>query len=83
MQQKLTRAARRAINELNLPCEVVDVVHVSGGDGWAIEFTSGYDQLIASFRDDRGQEYSDEQIIETIKQHLSLKEALRVRPSDR
>lgn len=83
MQQRLARAARKAIEELNLPCEVVDVVHASGSDGWVIQFTSGYDQLINTFRDDRGQEYSDAQIIETIKEHLSLKDELRVRSSDR
>lgn len=83
MEQKLTRAARRAIDELNLPCEVVDVIRASGGDGWAIKFTSGYGQLIDTFRDDGGREYSDERTVEIIKEHLSLQDELRVRPSER
>jgi hypothetical protein len=83
MEHKLARAARRAIAELELPCEVKGVLRVSGGSDWCIRFTTGYGQLSHSFRDEEGRTYFDDEILETIKQHLLLQEEMRVHPSER
>ncbi|MDT5120981.1 MAG: hypothetical protein QOC96_463 [Acidobacteriota bacterium] len=83
MQQELARAARKAIDELNLPCEVVTIVEAPGRAGWSIQFTTGYGQLISTFHDEMGQKYSHARIVEIIKHHLSVKEEMRARPSER
>jgi hypothetical protein len=64
MEQVLSRAARKAINDLELPCEVVDVASLSDSEGWRIEFTTGYGLLSDSFQDENGRRYSDDKIIE-------------------
>lgn len=83
MQQELTRAARQAIDELNLPCEVVTVSNAPGRDGWSIQFTTGYGQLTAGFHDEAGRIYSRQQIVEIIKDHLSAKEETRAQQAER
>jgi hypothetical protein len=83
MQQELARAARKAIDELNLPCEVMAVVDAPGRRGWSIQFTTGYGQLTSTFHNEMGEKYSHPQIVEIIKQHLSVHEEMRVRPSER
>lgn len=83
MEQKLIRAARRAIDALELPCEVSGVFHVSGEINWCIRFTPGYGQFSHSFRDESNRMYSDDEMIEMIKQHLLLKEEMRAQPSER
>lgn len=83
MEQLLSRAARKAINDLDLPCEVVDVAGISDSSNWRIEFTPGYGLLSDSFHDENGQRYSDDTIVEMIKDHLLLKDEERVRHSDR
>jgi hypothetical protein len=83
MEQVLSRAARKAINDLELPCEVVDVAGISDSEHWRIEFTPGYGLLSDNFQDEHGQRYSDDKIIEIIKDHLLLKDEERVRHSER
>lgn len=83
MEKELSRAARRAINELELPCEVVNVWTIPDSTDWYVQFTPGYGQFSDSFRDDSGRRYSDDEITGILKNHLLSMEEVRVRHSER
>jgi len=83
MEKELSRAARRAINDLELPCEVVNVRSIPGSTDWHIRFTPGYGQFSGSIHDDSGRRYSDYEITEILKTHLLSMEEVRVRHSER
>lgn len=83
MKQELAQVARRAIEELGLPCEVDSVLNVLGRAEWRIKFTPGYGQLTDGFHDKNGKRYSTHEIMEIIKQHLLCREEIRSRQSER
>ena len=82
MEKELSRAARKAINDLELPCELVTVSRLDGSH-WRIQFTPGFGQLTESFEDENGQSISGDEITKIIKEHLLSMEEMRVRPSER
>lgn len=82
MEKELNRAARKAINDLELPCEVVTVSRLDDTH-WCIQFTPGFGQLTESFEDKNGQSISGDEITEIFKEHLLSMEELRVRHSER
>jgi hypothetical protein len=80
---KLTRAALKAIAELDVPCEVATVFEVPQHAEWCIEFTPCYGLLCVQSQDQDGVDFSNEEIIKTIKAHLAHRDELRAQPSDR
>lgn len=82
MEKELSRAARKAINDLELPCEVVTVSRLNDTH-WHIQFTPGFGQLTESFEDENGQSISVDEITEIFKEHLLSMEEMRVRHSER
>jgi hypothetical protein len=82
MEKELSRAARKAINELELPCEVVTVSRLDDTH-WRIQFTPGFGQITESFEDENGESISVDEITEIFKEHLLSMEEIRVRHSER
>lgn len=82
MEKELNRAARKAIDDLELPCEVVDVSRLDETH-WCIKFTPGFGQLTESFEAGDGRSISGDEITELLKEHLISMEEMRVRHSDR
>jgi hypothetical protein len=82
MEKELNRAARKAINDLELPCEVVTVSRLDDTH-WCVQFTPGFGQLTESFEDQNGQSISGDEITKIFKEHLLSMEEMRVRHSER
>ena len=82
-EHSLTRAALKAIAELDLPCEVAAVFVVPEQAEWCIEFTPCYGLLCVRCPGQDGVNVSPEEIIKTIKAHLARRDELRAHPSDR
>ncbi|HVG33195.1 MAG TPA: hypothetical protein VM911_08945 [Pyrinomonadaceae bacterium] len=66
-KEEITRAAREAVNDLQLDCEITEINKPIGKDAWCIQFTGSYGQFCDSFHDKEGKENSARVIREKIK----------------
>lgn len=82
-QLSLNLLARRAIAELELPCEVAEIVREPERKQWSVRFTPGFGQLSDSFCDRMGSQETEDEIIVKLKNHLLAYDEMRVRASDR
>jgi hypothetical protein len=82
-QLSLNVLARKAIAELELPCEVAEVVREPERKQWSVRFTPGYGQLSDTFRNRTGDIETEDEILLKLKNHLIACDEMRVRASDR
>jgi hypothetical protein len=66
-KEEMTRAAREAIRDLQLDCEITEVTRPIGKDIWCIQFTGSFGQFCDSFHDKAGKENSARVVREKIK----------------
>lgn len=69
-KEVITRAAREAVNDLQLDCEVTDVSKPFGKNTWCVQFTGSYGQFCDEFHDKQGKENSARLIREKIKRYF-------------
>jgi hypothetical protein len=77
-KEEITRAAREAVNDLQLDCEITEINKPIGKDTWCIQFTGSYGQFCDSFHDKAGKENSARVVREKIKRFF-LKQRKPVR----
>jgi hypothetical protein len=66
-KEEITRAAREAIGDLQLDCDITEVTKPIGKNMWCIQFTGSYGQFSDSFQDKAGEDNSARVIREKIK----------------
>jgi hypothetical protein len=66
-KEELTRAAREAINDLQLDCEIMEITRPIGKDTWCIQFTGSFGQFCDSLHDKEGKANSARVVREKIK----------------
>ncbi|HEV2915187.1 MAG TPA: hypothetical protein VGX92_18055 [Pyrinomonadaceae bacterium] len=66
-KEVITRAAREAVNDLQLDCEITEVGKPFGKTTWCVQFTGSYGQFCDEFQDKAGKENSARVIREKIK----------------
>src|SRR5215210_3106745 len=66
-KEEITRAAREAVNDLQLDCEVTEITRPIGKDIWCIQFTGSFGQFCDSFHDKDGKDNSARVVREKIK----------------
>lgn len=66
-KEEITRAAREAVNDLQLDCEITEITRPIGKDTWCIQFTGSFGQFCDSFHDKEGKENSARLVREKIK----------------
>ena len=66
-KEVITRAAREAIRDLQLDCEITEVTKPIGKNNWCIQFSGNYGQFCDAFQDKAGEENSARVIREKIK----------------
>ena len=66
-KEEITRAARAAVNDLKLDCEITEITRPIGKDTWCIQFTGSFGQFCDSFHDKAGEDNSPRVIREKVK----------------
>lgn len=66
-KEVIERAAKEAVQALQLDCDVTEITKPLGKDVWCLQFTCGYGQFCDSFHDKAGEENSARVIREKIK----------------
>jgi hypothetical protein len=66
-KEEITRAAREAISDLRLDCDITEVTRPIGKNTWCIQFTGSFGQFCDSFQDKAGEDNSARVIREKIK----------------
>ena len=66
-KEEITRAAREAISDLRLDCDITEVTKPLGKNTWCIQFTGSFGQFCDSFQDKAGEDNSARVIREKIK----------------
>ena len=79
-EKSIKRAAGKALNDLELECEVREVCRSPGGDQWCIQFSGSYSQFCDKFQDQFERDNSLLVVREKIKRHL-LKQVDKLRRS--
>ena len=76
-EQEITKAARAALEDLQLETEVKSVA--AEGERWCVQFTADYNQFCDNFRDQFGKANSPELIREKIKRHILKQQQSKIR----
>ena len=66
-KEDIKRAAREAIKDLQLDCEITEVTKPIGKNNWCIQFSGNYGQFCDAFQDKAGEENSARVVKEKIK----------------
>ena len=77
-ERAINGAAIEAIKDLELDCEIKEVLKPSGGDEWCIQFSGKYGQFCDEFKNQFDEESSHQLIREKIKSHL-IKQISKIR----
>jgi hypothetical protein len=77
-ERAINGAAIEAIRDLELDCEIKEVVQASGADQWCIQFSGKYGQFCDEFKNQFGEESSPQVLREKIKSHL-IKQVSKIR----
>ena len=77
-ERAINGAAIEAIRDLELDCEIKEVLSPAGGDEWCIRFSGKYGQVCDEFKNQFGEESSHQAIREKIKSHL-IKQISKIR----
>jgi hypothetical protein len=79
-EQAITRAAEKAVNDLQLDCKINNVSRSPSEDQWCIQFSGKYGQFCDDLKNQFGKENSIRVVEEKIKSHL-LKQVTKIRSS--
>ncbi|HEX8891095.1 MAG TPA: hypothetical protein VF779_18250 [Pyrinomonadaceae bacterium] len=79
-EKSIKLAAQKAVNDLELECEVKEICRSPSGDEWCVQFSGNYSQFCDKFQDQFDKDNSPLVIREKVKRHL-LKQVDKIRRS--